>query len=68
MKYLYTGPTSGVTLNAGNEILLHKGEEVELPANNDYVKTLIALGYLNEIQVGTETKSDKKTKGGIDAG
>ncbi|WP_432719846.1 hypothetical protein R0381_003650 [Jeongeupia wiesaeckerbachi] len=49
MKYLYSGPTSGVTLQDGDEpreVMLHTGAEVELPAEHEYTKTLLALGYL----------------------
>jgi len=59
MKYLYEGPNSGVTLQDGTEVLLWNGKEVELPADNEYVKTLMALGYLKLLQ---ETKETKKTK------
>ena len=37
MKYRYSGPTSGVTLQKGEEaqeVMLHTGAEVELPAPN----------------------------------
>jgi hypothetical protein len=57
MKYLYEGPNSGVTLQDGTEVLLWNGKEVELPADNEYVKTLMALGYLKTLQ---ETKKTKK--------
>lgn len=59
MKYLYEGPNSGVTLQDGTEVLLWNGKQVELPADNEYVKTLMALGYLKLLQ---ETKETKKTK------
>jgi len=59
MKYLYEGPNSGVTLQDGTEVLLWNGKQVELPADNEYVKTLMALGYLKPIQ---ETKEVKKIK------
>lgn len=58
-KYRYTGPTSGVTLNVDGipqEIMLHTGSEIELPSDNEYVKTLIALRYLVQLaQVQTKT-------------
>jgi len=60
MKYLYEGPNSGVTLQDGTEVLLWNGKEVELPADNEYVKTLMALGYLKPIQEIKETKKTKK--------
>lgn len=46
--YTYSGPMSGVTLDDGREVLLHPNSAVELPEENEYVKTLIALGYLSE--------------------
>lgn len=58
MKFIYNGPISGVTLQNGTEIILHKSQEVELPEDNDYVKTLIALGYLNQ----SDNQAYKKTK------
>ncbi|EMK0351727.1 hypothetical protein V8J08_004000 [Citrobacter amalonaticus] len=50
MKYLYSGPASGVTLRNKDgkpmEVLLWPGSEVDLPSDNEYVKTLIALNHL----------------------
>lgn len=54
MKYRYSGPTSGVTLNVDGkpkEVMLHTGKDVELPETNEYVKTLVALGHLAPTQV-----------------
>ncbi|MDR1311105.1 MAG: hypothetical protein LBK01_04415 [Burkholderiaceae bacterium] len=51
-RFIYTGPTSGVTLLVNGkeqEIILHAGKEVTLPDTHEYVKTLTALGYLQEI-------------------
>jgi len=57
--YRYSGPLSGVTLApspdsggadaVGREVMLHPNSEVPLPADNDYVKTLVAQGFLTEI-------------------
>ncbi len=60
MKYRYSGPTSGVTLqgadeNSPEEVMLHTGAEVELPEDNDYTKTLLALGYLTPIKPAGKT-------------
>ena len=44
-SYTYTGPLSGVTLPDGTEVLLYPGATVSLPASNEYVATLVALGY-----------------------
>ncbi|MBE0128186.1 MULTISPECIES: hypothetical protein [Citrobacter] len=50
MKYLYSGPASGVTLRNKDgkpmEVLLWPGSEIDLPSDNEYVKTLIALNHL----------------------
>jgi hypothetical protein len=59
MKYLYSGPFSGVTLNDGGqtrEVLLHPGKEVDLPPQHDYVKTLLALGHLTPVGGGLASK------------
>jgi len=50
MKYHYSGPTSGVTLQQGEsvqEIMLHTGAEIELMEDHEYTQTLLALGYLS---------------------
>ena len=55
MKYRYSGPTSGVTLqkgaddNSAQEVMLHTGTEVELPEEHEYTKTLLALQYLTPV-------------------
>lgn len=60
MKYVYNGPVSGVTLEDGTEVMFFPGVEVELPETNEYVKTLVALGYLKQVE---EVKATgKKTK------
>lgn len=60
MKYRYHGPLSGVTLNDGQEIMLHPGAEVELPEGHDYTDTLMALGHLVPLaQAQAQTKSTK---------
>ena len=44
MKYRYSGPTSGVTLQKGEEaqeVMLHTGAEVDLPEEHEYTKTLL---------------------------
>ncbi|MDI1471927.1 putative cytoplasmic protein [Thermodesulfovibrio sp. N1] len=61
-KYVYQGPPSGVTLNDGKEALLFPGAEIELPEENDYVKTLIAIGYLKEVAEKNEIKQFKGKK------
>lgn len=44
-RYRYTGPPSGATIG-GEEVLLHPGADVRLPPDNDYTRTLLALGRL----------------------
>lgn len=51
-KYLYKGPSSGVTLRDGEietEIMLHDGAEVDLPEWHEYTQTLLALGHLTAV-------------------
>lgn len=50
-NYRYSGPLSGVTLDDGREVMLHPSSEIPLPADNDYVKTLVAQGFLTEVQI-----------------
>ena len=62
MKYRYSGPTSGVTLQKGEEaqeVMLHTGTEVELPEEHEYTKTLLALGHLTPL--GSQTRPATKT-------
>lgn len=64
MKYLYRGPSSGVTLQDGDtprEVMLHANTEVELPADNEYTKTLVALGYLTPVAGEAAGKAAKST-------
>lgn len=75
MKFRYSGPTSGVTLNVDGkpkEVMLHTGKDVELPETNEYVKTLVALCHLTPSQDQAESaaadqptaaKAAKVTKG-----
>ncbi len=50
-KFKYQGPTdSSVTLKVDGQnvdVVLFRGSTVELPDDHEYVKTLIALGYLD---------------------
>ncbi|WP_369951986.1 hypothetical protein [Ralstonia syzygii] len=68
MKYRYSGPTSGVTLQQGEdfqEVMLHTGTEVELPEDHEYTQTLLALGHLAPVKQGT-TKTSARTSAGTD--
>lgn len=70
MKYRYSGPTSGVTLQKGaedksaQEVMLHTGAEVELPEEHEYTKTLLALGHLTPVKPATKTST--RTSAGTD--
>lgn len=63
MKYRYHGPLSGVTLNDGQEIMLHPGAEVELPEGHDYTDTLMALGHLVPLAQAKSTKVKGESNG-----
>lgn len=68
MKYFYTGPTSGVTLNTENgplEVMLHTRTEVTLPEENEYVKTLIALKHLHPATATLPKSSKAANKEGV---
>ncbi|MEN3809486.1 MULTISPECIES: hypothetical protein [Chromobacterium] len=61
MKYLYSGPVSGVTLADGQEIMLFPGKEVELPVEHEYTQTLLALQYLVLAQEPAKAKAVRAT-------
>lgn len=60
MKYRYNGPVSGVTLDSGEQAMLHPGAEVTLPEAHEYVQTLVALGHLTAIKAQAKTKNEPK--------
>ena len=67
MKYRYSGPTSGVTLQKGEEaqeVMLHTGAEVDLPEEHEYTKTLLALGHLTPVKPAAKTSA--RTSAGTD--
>lgn len=52
-KFLYTGPSSGVTLRHGPgtlEVLLWHNRHVMLPAEHPYTERLQKLGYLHPLE------------------
>lgn len=51
-KYKYSGPVSGATLADGRELMLLPGKMVELVAECEYTKTLLALGHLVPVAEG----------------
>lgn len=62
-KYRYTGPLSGVTLASGQEVMLNPGGDVELPEQDEYTKTLLALGHLIQIPVAKNSKAKGESDG-----
>lgn len=48
-KYLYSGPMSAATLDDGTDVILFPGREVTLPAENAWVKTLVAQKHLTPV-------------------
>jgi len=62
-KYLYSGQLSGVTLDDGEEVMLHPGKEVSLPVDNSYVKSLVAQRLLTEISTETAAEIITPAKG-----
>ncbi|WP_029009392.1 hypothetical protein [Azospirillum halopraeferens] len=56
--YRYSGPPSGATVD-GKEVLLHPGADVDLPRDNDYVRTLVALGHLAPVPVSAGSGTDR---------
>ena len=63
MKDRYSGPLSGVTLDNGDEVMLHPGAEVDLPEGHDYTKTLLALGHLTPLLQPKTSKAKGETDG-----
>jgi hypothetical protein len=50
-KFTYEGPcNTAFTLRladgASRDVVLHRGREVELPDDNEYVQSLVSLGHL----------------------
>ncbi|ELV2836670.1 hypothetical protein VU607_19395 [Enterobacter cloacae] len=64
MKYVYHGPASGVTLSNGQEILLWTNSEIDLPEDNEWVKTMIARRHLSPVVTEeTETNAEDVVHG-----
>lgn len=62
MKFFYSGPFTGVTLQVGDktqEVMLHTNTHVDLPADNEYTKTLLALGHLKPAAADAAAKAGK---------
>ncbi len=58
MKYIYSGPASGVTLADGQEVLLWPNSEISLPEDNEWVMTMVARRHLTP----SPRKKQKLTK------
>ncbi|ELC8786577.1 hypothetical protein RJV04_000839 [Salmonella enterica] len=70
MKYIYSGPPSGVSLNEGDsvrEVMLMPGQTVELEPDNEYVLALLAEGYLQEVAPpkSQTAAKEKSPRGGV---
>ncbi|MBE8611525.1 hypothetical protein CYG68_03730 [Morganella morganii] len=64
MKYLYSGPPSGVTLNEGDtvrEVLLWPGQMVDFEPDNEYALTLLAEGHLQEVKTRPRKEVSRDT-------
>ncbi|EIC0887622.1 hypothetical protein LA938_000344 [Salmonella enterica subsp. enterica serovar Mikawasima] len=69
MKYIYSGPPSGVSLNEGDtvrEVMLFPGQEVEFEPDNEYAMALVAEGHLQEVKPAKRqtTAKDNPSTGG----
>jgi len=60
-KYIYSGPTSSVTLSEGDEHSLFDGKTYDLPPDNLFVASLIRQRRLKEVP-GKENKPAKAKK------
>lgn len=58
MKYIYSGPPSGATLQGGQEVLLFPGQAVELEPDNPYTRTLVAQNRLSPMADALTTQDD----------
>lgn len=64
-KFTYYGPSSGVTLETpegSKEYLFFNGKDYDLPADNEYVKDLVAQDYLKPAQAKPKATAKKTTK------
>ncbi|EDW6064268.1 hypothetical protein YT14_002386 [Salmonella enterica subsp. enterica serovar Oslo] len=69
MKYIYSGPPSGASLNEGGtvrEVMLWPGQEVEFAPDNEYARALVAEGHLQEVKPSKRpvTAKDSPSTGG----
>jgi hypothetical protein len=59
--YKYNGPVTSVNLGNGEGVTLTPGQEVTLPADDEYVKTLVALNRLTEVPKKTQAGKNRAT-------
>jgi hypothetical protein len=71
MRYRYSGPNSAVTLKVSDgqgglkdqDVVLWHGREVELPANHEWVATLLAKGFLTPAPAAPKEAAPTPAKG-----
>ncbi len=65
MKYFYSGPFSAVTLQTAKgpqDVVLHPDNDVDLPEDHPYTKTLVALKHLTKpVATASEVKAPSKS-------
>ncbi|MDR2452335.1 MAG: hypothetical protein LBE85_11350 [Candidatus Accumulibacter sp.] len=70
MRYRYSGPNSAATLKipdgkggfTDQDVLLWHGQEIDLPAEHDYVKVLVSKGHLTPVQATAITEPPAPAK------
>lgn len=70
MRYRYSGPNSAVTLKVSDgqgglkdqDVVLWNGQEIDLPANHEWVATLLAKGHLSPVPVKETASTPKANK------
>lgn len=60
-RYIYNGPMSAATLGDGTDVILFNGGEVELPADNEWVKGLVAQKRLAPVTKSAAAPADPTT-------
>jgi hypothetical protein len=60
--FVYVGSVDSAATINGVDVILWKGKTVNLPEDNDYVKSLIAQGYLEEVVAEKKTPAPKEDK------
>lgn len=60
--FVYVGSVNSAATIDGIDIIFWQGTTVSLPENNDYVKSLIAQGFLIDPPVKVEAVKPKEAK------